>query len=591
MSTLINPFSVKTPENLSPVDIASLFVDVFSDYPKVLQPEHTFLHGARGTGKSMMLRFMEPSVQIAAGKVDNISELSFYAVHMPIKSSNYSLPELERLEGAPYWLLAEHILIINAMLKIIKSLVDLYEVHSPNEVDDNFKQNVVDILDMSGVDSENPGDCTLQFLKSLQISMNKERVSARQYISSLAFTKQMVPYNGILLRYDDFFLPLIREIKHLSLTSSGPIFLMIDDADNLPLRMQKLLNGWVSYRTTSDICLKVSTQQKYKTWRTNQGILIESAHDFGEIDISTVYTSKHQSHYYEQVEKIVKRRLEIANCPNTSPTEFFPESQKQVEGINKAKQKISEAWENGEHRVSSRKSDDLRRYAVSEYMKELASKKKTNTFSYSGFKNMVDISSGMIRFFLEPASRMYADAITSNNNQPVEVIPTALQDTILYDWSEEYVLEEFEKLKKDELSTCQNNLDKVQKIKRLINSLGECFQLKLVSDDSERQLISFMVSSPPEYHIQEVLDLAVEWGYLTKKSIARKEGFGRNILYSLNRRLAPYFKLDPSGYAAHMSITPAHLELAINDSSAFIRERLKKTPQIENNTLQQSLDF
>lgn len=85
MSSIINPFSVKTPENLSPEDIASLFVDVFSDYPKLLHTEHTFLHGARGTGKSMMLRFMEPKVQIAAGKVNAVANLPFYAVHMPIK--------------------------------------------------------------------------------------------------------------------------------------------------------------------------------------------------------------------------------------------------------------------------------------------------------------------------------------------------------------------------------------------------------------------------------------------------------------------------------------------------------------------------
>lgn len=132
-----------------------------------------------------------------------------------------------------------------------------------------------------------------------------------------------------------------------------------------------------------------------------------------------------------------------------------------------------------------------------------------------------------------------------------------------------------QRLKNDELSSDDSNEDKVAKLKKLINSLGECFQLKLLSDDSERQLISFMVSSTPDANIQAILDLAVEWGYLTTKTIARKEGFGRNTLYTLNRRLAPYFKLDPSGYAAHMSITPKHLELAISDSNLFVRERLR----------------
>ncbi|EHH1226312.1 hypothetical protein J7G27_002584 [Vibrio vulnificus] len=576
MSSTINPFSVKTPETLSPEDIASLFVDVFSDYPKLLHTEHTFLHGARGTGKSMMLRFMEPKVQIAAGKVNTVSNLPFYAVHMPIKSSNYSLPELERLDGAPYWLLAEHFLIINATLNIISSLIDLYENFEKDDINPEFQSRVSEVLLMSGCDLALSSDTTLMSLKTLRQGINQERISARKYIASLAFTKELIPYDGTLFSYDDFFLPFVQEVKTLPLTSQGPIFLMLDDADNLPVRMQNILNGWVSYRTTSDICLKISTQQKYKTWRTAQGILIESAHDFGEIDISTVYTSKNQSHYYEKVEKIVERRLQIAGINEVSPEDFFPENKKQVEELKKIKEKIADRWDKGEKRISSRKSDDIRRYGVSEYMKHLNSKKKTNTFSYAGFKNMVDISSGMIRYFLEPASRMYAEAMTTNSNQAVSQISTELQDRVLYKWSEEYVLEEFERLKNDELSNDDSNADRVAKLKKLINSLGECFQVKLLSDDSERQLISFMVSSTPDTSVQDTLDLAVEWGYLTTKTIARKEGFGRNTLYTLNRRLAPYFKLDPSGYAAHMSITPQHLELAISDSNLFVRERLKK---------------
>ena len=39
---LKNPFEVKTPETLTPEDIASLFIDVFTDFPRLLAAEHTF---------------------------------------------------------------------------------------------------------------------------------------------------------------------------------------------------------------------------------------------------------------------------------------------------------------------------------------------------------------------------------------------------------------------------------------------------------------------------------------------------------------------------------------------------------------------
>ena len=244
-----------------------------------------------------------------------------------------------------------------------------------------------------------------------------------------------------------------------------------------------------------------------------------------------------------------------------------------VQALDKIKDEIGVKWDNGE-RVSSRRNDDITRYAVSEYLKSLAKTKKTNTYSYSGFKSMVDISSGMIRFFLEPASRMYADRLALNN-ETINVIPPETQDRVLYKWSEEYVLEDFDRLRNDESSHEHYNKNKVEKLKCLINSFGECFQKKLLSNDSERRFISFMISRTPSHEVQEILELAVEWGYLNVKTIARKEGFGRNRLYTLNRRLTPYYKLDPSGYAAHLSVTPELLDIAIRDSRMFVRERLK----------------
>lgn len=593
----MNPFSVKTPETLTPEDIASLFIDVFSDFPRLLANEHTFLHGARGTGKSMMFRYMEPAVQLAAHKIESASELERYAVHMPIKNANYYLSELERLEGAPYWLLAEHFLIINASLHVLKSLTLLTSRKNDSTLEDLdlFNEEIKYLIDLCSSENNNSRNEPAGFkstFEDLTSFFEKQRSSAKNYIAKLAFVKDLVPYSGLLLGYEEFFLPFLRMVKKLSFTPKGPIFLMLDDADNLPLRMQNIINGWVSYRSNNYLCLKISTQQKYKTWRTPQGILIESSHDFSEIDISSVYTSKNFSHYYDRVEKVVRRRLEVAGIKNSDPLAFFPINNNQKESIESIKQKIGSDWDNG-NKISSRKNDDIRRYAVSEYIKTLGQSKKTNMYSYSGFKSMVDISSGMIRFFLEPAARMFSEQQASRESSTIDSIPYEVQDAVLYKWSEEYILSEFDRLRKDESTISAENLNKVEKLKRLINSFGECFQKKLVSSDSERQFISFMVTSAPSEDIQEVLDLAVEWGYLTAKTIARKEGFGRNISYTLNRRLAPYFKLDPSGYAAHLSVTPDMLKLAVEDPRAFVRDRLASTNSSLNKAdeKQQNLDL
>ena len=59
----INPFQIKTPEKLSPDEVASLFVDVFTDYQKIKAQGHTFILGPRGIGKSMNFRYIEPDCQ------------------------------------------------------------------------------------------------------------------------------------------------------------------------------------------------------------------------------------------------------------------------------------------------------------------------------------------------------------------------------------------------------------------------------------------------------------------------------------------------------------------------------------------------
>ena len=580
-----NPFSVKTPETLNAEDIAKLFIDVFSDFPRLLEPEHTFLHGTRGTGKSMMLRYLEPHVQLAANKVKKASELTHYAIHMPIKKANYGLSELERLDGAAYWLLSEHILTFYAVVHILGSLTSLSKRDEESEDAssenwDEFCSEFIKLVESAGCTSNLVKRDNKVSLEDLSQIIQHEHRYTINYLRKLTFGTEDSSYRSALFGYIDFLLPFIRLVANLKFTPVGPVFLMVDDADNLPVRMQKVVNSWVSYRTTDQICLKITTQQRYKTWRTIQGTLIESPHDYSEIDINTVYTSKSYSHYYNKIEKVVEKRLEVSGLSNVSPSEYFPANPTQEEALVSIMETIKSNWDEGQ-RVSARKSDDVTRYKTSEYMKQLAKSKKTNTFSYSGFKNIVDISSGIIRFFLEPASRMYNEVITGQDSQQeVTSIPHSIQDRVLTDWSKEFMDTNFDGLRITEENTIEvsgHDLGKVDNLRNLIVSFGNLFQSKFLSDDSERRFLSFMLTRAVHKETQDILDLAIEWGYLYRTSIASKEGVGRNTLYAFNRRLTPYFKLDPSGYAAYMSVTPEDMNIAIRNPDAFVRRRDKNT--------------
>ena len=575
-----NPFAVKTPESLNPKEVADLFIDVFSDFPKIKDIGHTFIHGARGTGKSMMLRYLEPSVQLCAGKVKRIEDLDFLAVHIPFKVAGLNITEMKRLQGDSFVYMSEHLMLLHISSLLLKLLSGLYDNENDKleEIKHFFQKNFLRLIISAGAVISEITDHTFQSMAEI---CDEEKKKSIQYLRRLAFTKDAQAYSGSLCGYVDFFQPLAQEIKKLSFTPNGPIYLMLDDADNLSEGMQKILNTWVSCRTTQYLCIKISTQLRYKTYRTLNGQLIECPHDYSEVDISTLYTSE-KEHYQKRIYDIVKKRLTLANISKL-PDEYFPSDLIQNEKIEAIKIKLKEKWDKGEGR-GYRASDDVTRYAIPEYMKTLVGNNKSSaTYSYAGFKNIVDISSGVIRFFLEPAAQMYSETKAQQKEDAVVLsISPKIQDKVLKHWSEDFILSEFEKLKKDvngnSESITQNSDDPsvVSRLFSLINSLGELFREILLSDGSQRRIFSIMVRGEMDIRLQRVFELGVEWGYFQRSTAPSKEGTGRQYRFVLSRRLAPYFKLDTSSYAGQLSVTVDDLNLACIDHVRFVKDRIDK---------------
>lgn len=572
-----NPFAVRTPESLSSEELADLFIDVFSDFPKIKDIGHTFVNGPRGSGKSMMLKYLEPSVQLCAGKAKRIEDLDFLAVHVPFKVAGLDITDLQRLEGDSNLYLSEHVMLMHISSLLLNLLAKLFDDQHEKKPDiSNFFQKFfAKLMIASGANVNGEKRKTFQSMAEI---CDEEKQRTIQYVKRLSFTKDYIPYQGALCGYVDFFQPLSQAIRDLSFTPSGPIYLMLDDADNLSERMQRILNTWVSCRTTQYLCLKISTQLRYKTYRTVSGQLIESAHDYSEVDISTLYTSQ-KDHYRKRIYDIVEKRLSLSGIEK-SPEEYFPSEKSQDDKIETIKSKLKAEWESGEGK-GYRASDDVTRYAIPEYMKSLADKKSSATFSYAGFKNLVDISSGIIRFFLEPASQMYSETkAQQENDTPVLYIPSSIQDTVLKTWSEEFIISEFEKLKRDETASSiyfsQHSAEPsiVSQLYCLINSLGGLFRQVLLSNGSQRRIFSIMIRGKMDDPLQNVFQLGVEWGYFQRSTAPSKEGYGRQYRFVLSRRLAPYFKLDASSYAGQLSVTTEDLKIACIDSDKFVKLRM-----------------
>src|SRR5438309_1113407 len=105
-----NPFAVINPEDRDPRDIAQHFVEIFTDLPRLAAPENTFIHGARGTGKSMMLRSLEASVMLLHHDHKKVAKLPHIGVHVPLKKLYFGITELRKPQGSASFLIGEQIL-------------------------------------------------------------------------------------------------------------------------------------------------------------------------------------------------------------------------------------------------------------------------------------------------------------------------------------------------------------------------------------------------------------------------------------------------------------------------------------------------
>ena len=567
-----NPFAVQTPEGLSAKDVVSLFVDVFADFQLVRNQGHTFLNGPRGSGKSMMFRYLEPDCQQLATQ-SPLSELSFFAVHVPIKNTRLNLTEIERLRGShAEALIAEHYMVLVVLSRCIDALrrSEVPEETGSLEALSEFCSATFPTL-LKAIGYEVPlhtlrSDRSLQSLLAwMETSLSEALGELARYLKKIAFPGADLVYDGPLGNYVDLLCPFVESLRSLPFLPSGPVYLLIDDADNLSKTQTKVLNEWVSTRSTGQVCLKVSTQLRYKTFRTMTGGTISTPHDYDEINISAVYTSQ-KSRYRERMHSIITKRMELYKISGT-PEAFFPTDSKQEKAIEALRRGYMDRG--AEEVRGARARDDATRYARPDYIKGLSKRRGgLNQYSYSGFDQLIHISSGVIRHFLDSAAEMYAEEQV--RNEAVIAVSPTIQNRVVRHQADQLFFAEFDKIVMDDAAATER-FQTLNQMRKLVQALGGIFFELLISDAAERRVFSIALSDSDDLTVLDALDLGVQYGYFHKSYIGTKKFAGRTPLYILTRRLAPFFSLDPTSFAGYQFITTAELRWAMQDPQAFVR--------------------
>ncbi len=580
-ATFRNPFVVESPEKLGPGQIVDLFVEKFTQLETVKQRRHTFVWGSRGSGKSMMLRYLEPQCQaIIRGDVQNVLNRgeAFLAVYCPCKEGHANKSELLLLSKYASLIITEHILNLAIADRVVSCLRNQFPGNFFQKSEEvNFARSVSELFDKASIASSlEEVRATIRFeegpLRWLHALFAAENRKITSFLRNNALRGGQSGYEGATSGYHDFLLPLMRTVQDLIKATAVPIYILLDDADRLTEAQQTIINSWVANRDHAVFCLKVSAQRDgYKTFLTREGGLIEQPHDYSEIDVEELYT-RSKSDYSQKIKLIAEKRLVLSDLATNNIEIFLPPDPTEEAILEQFKRETAEEWEKVGR--PGRQSDYVTRYATARLFQHLKATKKRK--SYAGFQNMVHLSSGVIRDFLEPCYLMF-DKCVSEGPDPksIELIPPRVQDEVLFKYSEEFVLQKPDDIRK---SLPPDRWTQVESLARLVTSLGQLFYERLHDPEArEARLFSFTVRGQPSGEIEEVLRLGVLHRYFQLRTYSTKEGGGREKWYIFNRRVCPVFKLDPTGFEGRISLTPEFLKLACEDPDKFVRLRLKQT--------------
>lgn len=582
-----NPFAVVSPEEMDAKLANSLFVDMYSEYPEISRPGNMIIFGARGCGKSMLIRCSRPDVLSIRNDCD-IKELPYIAFCLSAEKTNLNLQELNALtdKHAPY-LLNEHFMVIHLMRYVFLDLSRIGVGCNKEELQ-RFKKNIIDRkLKAVGEkrDIEIDLESTKAFFESIYYYFDGLVDEFVSYLRGIIRVEGYdYSYNDMpIMSFNRFVIPVFEELRKLSCFKEGqPFFLFFDDADNLSEIQTKILNTWLASRTQPLASIKISTQWGlYKTFLTTNGVLIESPHDYQEVNISYLYTTR-KDEYYKKAKDILEKRLNALDI-NVTAEEFFPTDKKQDAAIQKEIDSIKNKYATEGRGYSV--SDDVRRYAIPNYIKKLGNTSKSRfTYKYAGMENIVHLSSGIIRYLLDSVALMYDEEESQQKDKSRQIlqIRPSTQNMVMRKQADKLLFNDLRKSKclDEYLEIVDNPKNLTDKLTNLINAMGKTFYDILVSDRSERKVFSVAFTNNPDDEIRRVFEYGVQLGFFHETYIGNKEGDGRTWLYVLNRGLAPVFHLDPTGFTGYLFMTNDDLRTAINNGKRLRKVDNKKEKDI-----------
>lgn len=573
-----NPFEVTSAELMQPQQVAEEFVRDHTEHSKLASHSHTVIWGSRGSGKSMHLRFMEPVAQafvrdsVRHGDVERMlsDPDAFVGIYINCRDPILNRVELRSVGecaaiGHPATSLLTGYLTCCIMKRLCECIAQQVTFVCPRPVD--VSQMPQWLRHSTCGEAGTVG----QLLSGLSALCDQWLYAIYRLIVRLLLEPQFLPAPGMLPedapRGASELLDLLEWLCY-RLMGGVPFFLLVDEANSLCPVHQRFLNTLMGFRSQKYACVKVASQRMGFRVGISLDGLTDETHDYTSLDLDGLYTNNREA-YYKRIMRIANDRLRRSGLEGVDITEYLPENPGELAALERAREIAARRWAAMPEDTRPNDIDNyIKKYAPAIVFQELSPKSGR---TYAGFENIVHLSSGIVRSFLDCCSRMYTRYMERYPGQEPRQIPVSIQGEVIRGYSDEMIQAQLvERLRSLPVHSAERELHR--KLQCLLQGMGALYRHRLMDRRSrEPRIISVSLKDDPSPGLAEVLDLAVKEAFLQEKWYRSKRG-NRNLkCYVLNRRLCPHFNLDLTGFQGRFEISSEDMAVALDDSAAFVR--------------------
>lgn len=557
-----NPFEFDAAGNLGIEDLLDVFVEDHNFSRFICAPRNVFLIGERGSGKSMTLRFNEFRVRKEKSERLNSPDslMDYVGILVECKNPLYARKD-DSFKGADeekILLISEHLFVTDIGQALATSLMECQK-----EISEADQSEILETLSLFF--DENLKEYSEKLFEALRKYFKKLNITAQKDINAFKWDEDGKEY----ATFASTILPVLEELRNLELFKSTHFMIMIDDAQKLNSYQKNILNTWVSYRNQTVFSFKIGcANSEYSNFHTLDNAPILEGHDYIVLDMEQPFQNI-ASEYGQFARKVLSKRLnKIGGLTDTENLvdDFFPESERVKEEIEKYTKKEQKNYLEKNPKATAKQIRDWGyKYGRAAYFKDRHP--KANLPSYSGFNTISHLSTGVVRYLLQPCYLMYDTMLSKSDNAPISSIPPEIQSEVIKNQSDAL----WSQVKELDRRVPNCTEEDAELIYNLLEALGNYFLNRLLHHKSEPRILTFTISGNNNQDsfkkLSALFSICRESSLIyIRRGVARDKG-KREDYYTLNRMLWPIKGLDPIGQHGRASIPLDHLFAATKGQS------------------------